>query len=243
MLQKKNLLLVVAAVIAVVCIGGGITAAHFVRDARENEEKLYTEVARITAVAEADVFDEDAFNELLSRTVCTGSCAKAETAVKAYVRDLYNCFDEMARISASSELPYLISADNIGADGPAFETSLAAIRDAGAKTGDVLQRTQTLLQSETVQSYMEKQGAGEKSAALFEKVFAKPFQAKSADVLAKMQTMHDGFMESADGCTKVLEYLRDNPNDWYMEDGSLLFVSDAAASRFSELQGFIGAGA
>lgn len=243
MKKRKNLILAAVVFVAVCCIAGGIVYADFAGNARENEEKLNREIEAIYTAADAEVFDEDGFMELLTRTVCTGDYAKTEQAVKAYVRDVYNCFDEMARISAGYNLPYLLSYDNISVDAPAFKESLATIDTARTQCEDVLARTEQLLQPDTVRSYIADKGVSEKYSELYETAFAQTVDSRSEAVLEKMQSMHDGYLQSADGCARVLTYYRDNPNDWEISNNSIYFTSDAAAERFHELNDFIGAGA
>lgn len=242
MRRKKIWLPVMAAALAAVCIAGGITAIWFMNDRRQNEKEFYAELERIDTAASADVFDEDGFNELLSRSLCTGSWGKTEQAVKAYVRDVYACFRDMARNTADYDLPYLLSSTNIKEDGPDFAASLQTIKEAKSAAAGDLARAKELLQGETCRRYIAEKGVGEDYETAYDNAFAQKVEAESGTVLAEMQAMYDAAAQSCDGCTEVLSYLRSHPGSWYVEDDTLLFTSETAAEEFRALQRFTGAG-
>lgn len=139
-------------------VGGGLVGSRYAQIDRDSD-LLLQELDALQA-AEDDYIagkadSRAALDEVLDRTVCaTEQCQKIESGTKSYVADLVACLDDYTELNEDERLANIFMPQNIAADGPEFEESIAYLESMRKKFENVHARFADLLTDDMLKSYM-----------------------------------------------------------------------------------------
>lgn len=146
-------------VIVVIVLGVCGVFAHYAfsvsKDLKE-ENLIKEEFSKIMELNKDKEANKEEIDNILARTVTSGSYSKVENASKEYLRDLYNYIDNINYLVSSENVNYL-SIDNIKADmGNDFSNSKQNIADTKSQISDNINKLIDILTNETViMSYLD----------------------------------------------------------------------------------------
>lgn len=208
-------------------VGGGLVGSRYAQIDRDSDLLLQELDALQTAEDDYIAGKADsraALDEVLDRTVCaTEQCRKIESGTKSYVADLVACLDDYTELNEDERLANIFMPQNIAADGPEFEESIAYLESMRKKFENVHARFADLLTDDMLKSYMRLDDMDFVTRAVLGNMLEGTFSTEELQEWSALAQQDDAFI---DECIAALELLADEPENWAVAGGYVEIYDD-----------------
>lgn len=232
-MKKVITIILIIIFIFVVAIG-----ALAIKDIIE-ENKLRDESETLLELTNAEEYDDNKINEVLNRTVTNGNCAKVEKALKEYVKAEYEETKKIRNILENEKIYNVLTPENYKNDGPEFKESLKYIEDSKNTIKEASENFIILMSEEEKLKYIEKQKFNDSTDKDYYLNFYKELINVDENInendKAEMRKSTDEVILFLDSMKEILEFLKENKNEWNVENNELVFTSEKLSNEFNTL--------
>ncbi len=235
MSKKKKAAIAAAVIVLVIAVAGGIFAFISYRQA-EQYNAVMEEVALINEIIDQEYtsdIDWEELDTLLERRVTSGKYEQVEGAYKSYMTDFYEIVYDATDASGDESFTTFLSGDNLESDGPDFEQSYEKIDELIARLQTDKEEYTAMLTEDSVSAYAESAGLEGKYLEMYNTILsAYSYDETQEDVFTESI---NSTMETLNALIDIFDFLTQNSDDWYIEDGTLIFSSDTLYNSYNEL--------
>ena len=232
-MKKVITIILIIIFIFVVAIG-----ALAIKDIIE-ENKLRDESETLLELTNAEEYDDNKINEVLNRTVTNGNCAKVEKALKEYVKAEYEETKKIRNILENEKIYNVLTPENYKNDGPEFEESLKYIEESKNTIKEASENLIILMSEEEKLKYIEKQKFNDSTDKDYYLNFYKELINVDENInendKLEMRKSTDEVILFLDSMKEILEFLKENKNEWNVENNELVFTSEKLSNEFNTL--------
>lgn len=229
-MSKKKIWIVLGIIlVAIVCVG----AFFVIRDLKQ-EEALEDEMDRIYDMMDRQTIDSEGVRVLLTRTISKGEYLSVEKALKEYLLDVLDTYDEAIALLEDEQLTNLLTVDNYEEDGPDFKRSKEYITKTEASLTELKDQFKNYLKSSTILSYIEKENL-ESYYVEFYKELALDDNDDFEDTEKVLDESIDEILAFLKDCDRVFDFLIQNKGKWSIKDGTLYLQNDALTIQYNRL--------
>ena len=215
-----------------------VVGAFSIKDILE-ENKLRDESELLLELTNAEEYDDSKISEVLNRTITKGDCAKVEKALKEYVKAEYEETKKIRNILENEKIYNVLTPENYKNDGPEFEESLKYIEDSKNTIKEASENLIILMSEEEKLKYIEKQKFNDSTDKDYYLNFYKELinvdeNANKTD-MENMNKSTSDVISFLDSMEEILEFLKENKNEWNVENNELVFTSEKLSDEFNNL--------
>ena len=230
-MKKVITIILIIIFIFVVAIG-----ALAIKDIIE-ENKLRDESETLLELTNAEEYDDNKINEVLNRTVTNGNCAKVEKALKEYVKAEYEETKKIRNILENEKIYNVLTPENYKNDGPKLEESLKYIEEYKNTIKEASENLIILMSEEEKLKYIEKQKFNDSTDKDYYLNFYKELINVDENInendKLEMRKSTDEVILFLDSMKEILEFLKENKNEWNVENNELVFTSEKLSNEFN----------
>ncbi|MBQ8682009.1 MAG: hypothetical protein IJ509_03770 [Bacilli bacterium] len=168
--------------------------------------------------------------------VTTGDYAYIEEAVKSYYKELADNIKLIDNYLNNQELFQILSAENLQADGPNFDKSYKILNDAKTNTSMALENIINLCKEETIKNLIDEEKIDSYSYQLYlELMYTEDDLEDMAATGQEMQELSDNLITFLNKVEAMLNFLKTNNGDWYIENSQLYFRNTNLVNQYNNL--------
>ncbi len=229
MSKKKIWIAIGIVLIAILCVG-----AFFVFRDLKQEEALEDEMDQIYEMMDRKNIDIEGVRSLLTRTIAKGEYQVVEKALKQYLVDVLDTYEETLALLEDEQMTNLLTIENYKTDGPDFKNSKEYINQTTKSLTDLKEQFVNYLKQSTVLSYIEKTNV-ESYYVEFYKELALDGTEDFDDAEKTLEKSIDDVLALLRDCDRVFDFLIQNKGKWDIQDETLYFDSDALTIQYNRL--------
>lgn len=226
--MKKKILIVLAIIIVIALVVVG----YFVVSDLMQEGKLQKELEEISNLSNAEEIDMEQIEERLNRTVTTGDYAVVEKAFKQYLMDSMDNMTLIAQILSDERMIECLTAENYTEDGPEFTETKEYLTETKEQLEKLKNEYVQFYTEEKVMSYINDKGLDEYYIDYYKTNIAGDILSNDTQLV---ETSIDDLIQVLDATEDVINFLAENKNSWQIEDGNIVFDSDALSNQYDGL--------
>ena len=169
-------------------------------------------------------------DEILDRTVSSGSYAKVERSLKKYVRDLVDNINDINAVAENDVVYSSLEAKYLGENKERLGETISSLTESLKKVNALSTDAEKLYNESDVMNYIEGQDLNED----YRKIFtdnAKAFYGDS-DLSANYKNTLKLLKGSIAVEIEAVSFLNERKNDWYVENDELNFKSEDLRNQY-----------
>lgn len=207
-------------IIFVVCfIGGFIYGYNNVNGPEAQEKKLREELIQIANILTTEE-DYSEAKEMINRTITSGKTLEKEKLSKEYFKQVVDLVDGFMTIK-DVDFENILTYDNFEKDRPNFTNTLDIIDSTLDKINDFVDKYNELMDEEYIKKYIDD-----------EKVIQTIGPNRSKKI---MTIVVDPAIKTLKQSREIIVFLRDNNDDWIIEDDTIYFLTDEEVETYNKL--------
>ena len=221
--HKPWIWVIVGILVAIIGVIG-----YFVISDKQQEDLLKSEMN--------ELFSKDFDDDFTVSIKTKGDYAVVERVIKTYFKEISDAVKVANQLEEDEEFLNILTPDNFKEDGPKFEKSMAKITEIRKDMSEAIQKLSDLCQEEYILSIIEKQKLDSYYVDLYKDLMY------SDDDLKDIQEARDEMVEVGvkfnvflDDCEEIIKFLKNNSGDWVIENGSIIFRTDALLEKYNTL--------
>ncbi len=236
MSKKKKITVAIIVLFLVIAIIGGIFAILMHRQTQQYNAVM-AEVAQINELVGEEYtanIDREQLNALLARRVAGGKYGQVEDAYKNYMTDLYQSVYDATDASHDESFGTFLSAENLQSDGPEFKQSQAKVDELITRLQTDKEEYTAMMTDEAVDSYAARAGLDGR----YREMYGIILSAHSSAAAAQENTFTDSIdatVANLNAVSDVFDFLSQNSENWYLQDGKLTFRTEALYNDYKAL--------
>lgn len=231
--MKKKIITILLIILFVFVVIAGIVALRKTNQDSDQEEKLREEASTLNGLMNAESLDIDKINEMLDRTVTTGDYAVVEKALKDYCRDGLNSLNSMLVVMEDEKMINMLTPENYKNDGPEFEETKKYIKESRETLETEKEKLLRLLEKDEILKYINDKNLSDEFKKLYEEVVQIDVNMEEEKTgIDQSITMMVELLNSAE---KIIDFLKENKNDWEVVDNQLTFTSEELSNEYNEM--------
>lgn len=234
--KKKKITIAVVAVIIAAAVAAAVFA--IVRHQQVSARNaVNTEVAMINDLINEEYtenINRDELNEILQRRVSSGKYGDVEDAFKNYMTELYTIVYDATDAANDDAFNTFLSPENMENDGPAFETSKETANELITRLETDKENYEQMLTAEAIDSYAQRAGLSGKYKEMYDEITSANKTTGEADE-SEFTSSIDTTIAQLAGINDVFDFLEENQNNWYMQDGKLTFRTETLYNDYNSL--------
>lgn len=161
---------------------------------------------------------------------------KVEIAIKEYMRDYSKNIKKANSIINDETVKVVLSSSNYENDGPNFEKTLKLLEDKTKEFKDTINKLLKMTDEKEVLKYIEKYKLSDKYVKLYkEYMFGKEYKKDIEQNKNIINNINDTGLKILNTDSEVLKMLKDNPEGWVMQEGTISFYSKDLMDRYNNL--------
>ena len=215
-----------------------VVGAFSIKDILE-ENKLRDESELLLELTNAEEYDDSKISEVLNRTITKGDCAKVEKALKEYVKAEYEETKKIRNILENEKIYNVLTPENYKNDGPEFLESLKYIEDSKNTIKEASDKLILLMDDSEKLKFIENQtfntNEDKKYYINFYKELISVDENANKTDMENMNKSTSDVISFLDSMKEVLEFLKENKNEWNVENNELVFTSEKLSNEFNTL--------
>ena len=177
--------------------------------------------------------DTKEIDSTLKRTVSTGKYKKAEIVYKKYIKDILAVREKINDIVNKDNLSYILSADNLKADGPKFVNTTAYLEHVKEELFQQFDRLIYLMSNEGALEYVKDEKLSPSVLAFYKKLSMTKDE-NMIDMKNSLIKSKDYYNEMLDTLYKAITFLKGNKN-WKIEKNELIFSINKDFKKYNEI--------
>ena len=229
----KKIIIFLLGILAACVIG--LIVSFISKDIKEEDKfkKEYNEV--ISYFENLNSFDEEGIEKHLSVVVSLEDYGKVEKAYKSYLHDFIKDMDitKIAEVLNDKKMLNVLSVDNYQNDGPAFAKTKKYLEENISFLSDKVTKYDLYMGEEKIMSYISTYELNDYYKKLYETNIKAIFQKEreSKNLINNINKILS-FMKNTE---KVIDFLSDNKDYWFIEDGQISFRSESVLNEYNGL--------
>lgn len=199
----------------------GVLILVRVNDQITLEDEIYNLESLMSAEYPDDVFLEERFQTL----VTDGAYADVERALKNYLKEYYETYQEVKALYEDDTIAGLLSYQNMMVDGPIFSSSLSYAEKFKTKLSALSLKEEKLYDEDYYMSFY--------SASSNDSYYKEYYEEQIKDYLGTSESIKEELDDTLNVVQieiDILNHLKNNQGSWYLERGGLYF-SDAEVEK------------
>ena len=226
--SKKKILIIIGIIVAILV---GLVAYGVVTDLHQ-EKKLKKELDYLYEITNKEDYDEKEIDKILNRTVTTGDYKKVEVAYKKYTKDCFTILTDITSVLGNDRLAYVLTAENYQEDGKDFIKTKEYLKSAK----ETLQRSMTkyneYFTEEKAMSYLDK-ALDDYYIDFYKDEVVGNLESDEED--EKLFDSLNSIIDLINAEEEVIHFLIENKDNWWVENGSITFTTDALIDKYNML--------
>ena len=217
MSKTNKIVVIILALVAVIVVAAVVILAF----ADINEKNKLTD--EINALSQENINME---------IVSTGSYGTVEKMVK---EDFKTYVEVTEKLKVNYERVGQIKAlniENYQSDGPEFTSSLELLNGIKTENQELMAQLEALINKEEIKKRVEENGIKGKYSDLYVEILE---QIKLEEGVNKIKETDQKFDAYLDSIIQVLEYMKGNKNEWFIENNTLKSKSQAFIDEYNRL--------
>lgn len=196
---------------------------------------LHTEKILVQKIQE--FMDKDLETDDFTISIKTsGDYATIEAEIKHYLKDLSDLVKKIGEIEEDDTFLNILTVENFKEYGPEFVDSFATIEDVRTNIKSSIDRFCELTTREYMDSLIERHHLDSYYVDLYEDLMYSESDLKEiGDMRSELITIGDKFQVFLDDCENILKFLKENGEQWVIENDSIIFKTDALLVEYRSL--------
>ena len=177
----------------------------------------------------------DMAEEVVDRTVyASGGYGQVEDTIKAYMEEYVNTLQAARGVLQEEEFSNLLSADNLEADEPGFEASLAYLEEKQAEADADFEKLLKMAEEEEIMAAIEGKGINAYFRFLYRREMLDTLQ-PAMFTEEELQTARDSINASIESRRELLTFLAEQQEHWELVNGRVNFDADELLNQYNAL--------
>ena len=161
---------------------------------------------------------------------------KVEKAIKEYMKDYSQNIKKANNIINDETIKAVLSSSNYESDGPKFEKSLKLLENKTKEFKDTINKLLKMTDEKEVLKYIEKYKLSDKYVKLYkEYMLGKEFKKDIEQNKSIINNINDTGLKILNTDSTALKMLKDNPEGWVMQEGTISFYSKDLMDQYNSL--------
>lgn len=217
-MKKKSLLItvIILVVIAIIVIGVSLFLAYKDIDARNQL------IAQINALNE---------NNLNTEVTLEGDYGVIEKVVKEDYKKYYESISKLRENYDKLSSLAVLNIENFENDGPEFTASLETLNTIKTENEDMLTALSELADDVKIEEKLAANGLTGENKSLYREIIT---ELKLKEGVANITESDTKFSTYLASLIDVLTYLKDNKNEWFIENGALKSKSQTFIDQYNQ---------
>lgn len=225
--NKKKV--IVAVIIVVFVLVGGITACTVITDSKQ--EAILREEVKI--LSKKDI-TKDRYNVTIKTH---GDYAVVEKAIKEYLDDYAVTLQSLLKIMDDKQLANILSIDNLKSDGPDFVKTKEYLTSTKKDFNEKLSRLTNMTSEEEIMKQIKSKNLDKFYVNLYEELMLRGVGGSdfktSRDDLEKASSTINNILDTE---SKMIDLLVSNKGNWSIENNKLVFKNTDILNKYNELK-------
>jgi len=223
-MKNKIWIIVVAIVIVALGVGG-----YFLISETSKEGDLKKEIIRIS---ELDI-TKDTYDVNI---VTSGDYGKVEKVIKTFLSDYSKNLQEALVVLQDEKLVNILAYENYEQDGPNFEESLAFLESSKETLEKNFDYLLTNSKPENIEALIEPENLSKKYTDLYHELMFNNVNIEELDdTVIELENSKELIFNRIAIFEEVLNFLKNNQNDWFLENGQVYFRTNETLNTYNEL--------
>lgn len=227
-MKKKTLII---CIVVCVLLGVGSILLYFGYKNIKAENDLRKEVDFISNMS-ADNYEES--KKRLETYVSSGEYLVVEKAVKKYMLDVLNTYNDFNIIMKDEKITNILSIENLKNDGPDFKDTKVYMENTKKKVIEIKDKFSDYLNEKIIMDYIKNENLSESKVKLYKDLtLGKENDFESTK--KELETAIDNLVELFNKEEKVIDFLTKNQSNYEIKDGTVYFYEDELVSEYNSL--------
>ena len=226
-INKKKI--IVAVIITVFVLVGGITACTVITDSKQ--ESILREEVKI--LSKKDI-TKDRYNVTIKTH---GDYAVVEKAIKEYLDDYAVTLQSLLKIMDDKQLANILSIDNLKSDGPDFVKTKEYLTNTKKDFNEKLTKLTNMTSEDEIMKQIKSKNLDKFYVNLYEELMLRGVGGSdfktSRDDLEKASSTINNILDTE---SKMIDLLVSNKGNWSIENNKLVFKNTDILNKYNELK-------
>lgn len=170
------------------------------------------------------------------KTKALFSYGKVEKAIKEYMKDYSDNIKKADDIINDETIKVILSSSNYTSDGPSFDKSLKLLDDKQKEFNNIINKLLKMTDEKEIMKYINKYKLSDKYIKIYkEYMFGKKYKEDVENNKNIINKINDTGTKILNTDRSVLTLLKDNPDSWKMEEGTISFYSTSIMEQYNNL--------
>lgn len=227
--MKKKALIICLILCFVLGLGGFFIYSIYTNIKEEN--KLREEVDYISKMSLDDYTNSKA---RLQSYVSSGDYLIIEKAVKKYMLDVLETYNDFNTIIKDEKITNILSTENLKNDGPDFKNSKVYIENTRKKVTDIKNKFSDYLTEKIIMDYIKNEKLSDSKIKLYKDLTLG--KDNTFDTTKKeLEEAIDKLVELFNKEEKVIDFLIKNQSNYEIKDGTVYFYDNKLVNEYNSL--------
>ena len=182
----------------------------------------------------------DMAEEVVDRTVyASGGYGQVEDTIKAYMEEYVNTLQAARGVLQEEEFSNLLGADNLAADGPGFETSLAYLEEKQSEADADFEKLLKMAEESEIMAAIEEKGVNPYFEFLYRREMLDTLQPVMYTA-EELQAARDSINASIESRRELLAFLAEQQEHWELVNGRVNFDAGELLNQYNALVEAVG---